>query len=234
MAPEPEQDQDASDMGGHGHADGRERRCIVTGEVRADAELIRFVAGPDDEVFPDIAGKLPGRGMWVTARRDVLEKAAAKNHFSRSAKRPLKVPPGLVDHTAALLVRRLADDMGLARRGGNLVVGFDQVVKALAAARPPALLIEAADGAADGRRKLLGVASAHGLNPKVLDCLNCQELSLALGRENVVHAALKSGQLAEKIAMNAGRLAGLRAPGRELHGQNGSKAGPMPAGERYE
>lgn len=212
--------------------DGRQRRCIVTGEVRPEPELIRFVAGPDDVVVPDLAARLPGRGMWVSAERAALEKAVAKNHFSRSAKRPLKVPSGLADHVGGLLVRRLADDLGIARRGGSLVLGFDQIAKAFAAKRPPMLLIEARDGAADGRRKLLAVARAHGLEPKVLDCLDSSELSLALGRENVVHAALQSGQLADRIAINAGRLAAVRVASPDTMMEH--KAGPVPARERQE
>lgn len=211
-----------------GH-DGRQRRCIVTGEVLPEAALIRFVAGPEGDVVPDLAAKLPGRGMWVVASRQALEKAGAKNHFSRAAKAPLKTGADLADRVEALLVRRMGDDLGLARRSGALILGFDQISKAFAGRKPPRFLIEAADGAADGRRKLLGVALAHGFTPKVLDCLSSQELSLALGRENVVHAALNSGQLAERLEMNARRLAGFRAPRTHVSGTNTGKAGPIPA-----
>jgi predicted RNA-binding protein YlxR (DUF448 family) len=204
--------------------EGRERRCIVTGEVRPEAELIRFVADPEGMIVPDLAARLPGRGFWVTAEAQALEKAVAKNHFSRAAKRPLKAPPDLVARVESLLARRMADDLGLARRSGALILGFDQIAKAFAGRGAPRLLIEAADGAMDGRRKLLGVASQHGFTPKVLDCLDSGELSLALGRENVVHAALKSGQLAERLLMTAGRLAGFRASRTNM-----SKAGPIPA-----
>ena len=196
-----------------GRQDGRARRCIVTGEVLPEAALIRFVEGPEGEIVPDIAAKLPGRGLWVRAGRQILEKAVAKNHFSRAARKPLKVPADLVSRLEMLLARAMASDLGLARRSGNLILGFDQIVRAFEAKPPPALLIEASDGAADGRRKLLGAAFAHGQRPVVLDCLTSAELSLALGRENVVHAALKSGQLAERLQMNAGRLASLRAAG---------------------
>lgn len=209
--------------------DGRNRRCIVSGTVLPEARLIRFVVGPEGEIVPDIAAKLPGRGIWLAADRQALEKAAAKNHFARAAGRPVRVAPDLAARVEALLIRRIGDDLGLARRSGAVILGFDKISRALAGRSPPAVLVEAADGAADGRRKLLGVASAHGLSPKVLDCLNSQELSLALGRENVVHAALKSGHLAERLDMNAGRLAGLRAPA-----TNNGRAGPTPAGERTE
>ncbi len=214
--------------------DGHARRCIVTGDVRPDCELIRFVAAPNDEVVPDLAAKLPGRGMWVSADRACLERAAARNHFARAARRALTVSPQLADHVAALLLRRLGDDLGLARKAGSLTLGFDKIAKSFAGRRPPVLLIEASDGAEDGRRKLMALARAHGLNLKLLDCLNSQELSLALGRENVVHAALPSGQLADRIAINARRLAAVRAPGEAPNRPMERKAGPMPASERYE
>lgn len=198
----------------------RERRCIVTGEVLPESSLIRFVADPDGNVVPDIAAKLPGRGMWVSANRKSLEKAIAKNLFSRSAKKPVKADAGLPARVEKLLVARMSDDLGLARRIGALIMGFDQVERALSGNNPPHLLVEASDGASDGRRKLIAVAWAQGFRPKVIDCLNSGELGLALGRENVVHAALKSGQLAERLEMNAGRLAGFREPGIDAAGPN--------------
>jgi predicted RNA-binding protein YlxR (DUF448 family) len=188
----------------------RERRCIVTGEVMPDEQLIRFVADPDGRVVPDIGAKLPGRGMWVSANRASLEIAVAKNHFSRSAKAALTASPDLPDRVEALLMRRIADDLGLARRAGQLIQGFDGVSRAFDTKRPPNLLIEASDGSEDGRRKIVAVARAHGLQPDVVDCLNSQELSLALGRENVVHAALTPGRLSERVKLEAGRLRGFR------------------------
>jgi predicted RNA-binding protein YlxR (DUF448 family) len=205
------------------HDELRERRCIVTGEVRAEARLIRFVSDPDGNIVPDIAAKLPGRGIWVSAEAHTLEKAIAKNLFSRTAKKPVKADADLPVRVEKLLVRRMADDLGLARRSGALILGFDQVAAALAEKNPPHLLVEASDGAADGRRKLIAVAWAQGFKPNVIDGLNSKELGLALGRENVVHAALKSGALAERLEMNAQRLAGFRA------GRTIDAAGPNPA-----
>ena len=109
----------------------RERRCIVTGEVLPEEALIRFVADPDGCVVPDIAATLPGRGIWVSAQREVLETAVAKNQFSRAAKAPLTAPADLADRVERQLVRRLLDDLGLARRAGLLVLGFDNVSRAL-------------------------------------------------------------------------------------------------------
>lgn len=209
----------------------RERRCIVTGEVLPEQRLIRFVADPDGRIVPDIAAKLPGRGMWVTAERAILERAVAKNHFSKAAKKPLSASADLPDRVEKLIVQRMADDLGLARRAGVLILGFDQIALAFQSKSQPFLLVEACDGGADGKRKLFGVAWAQGLKPRVINCLNSEELSLALGRGNVVHAALKSGQLAERLELNAGRLAGFRA----ASGGKIDVAGPMPAAsERHE
>jgi len=212
----------------HADEDGtRARRCIVTGEVLPDAQLIRFVADPSGAVVPDILGKLPGRGMWVRARHDVLEKAVAKNHFSKTAKRSLAVAADLCVRVEALLVRRMLDDVGLARRGGSLVLGFDAILRAFQLRNPPNLLVEAADGAEDGMRKLLAAATVKGLNPAVIRLLSSAELSLALGRENVVHAAVKPGRLSERLSVEAGRLGGFRPAGRHL--DLVEPAGPNPA-----
>jgi len=188
----------------------RERRCIVTGKVLPEEELIRFVADPDGCVVPDIAATLPGRGFWVSAQRGVLEVAVARNHFSRAAKAPLTAIADLPQRVESQLVRRLTDDLGLARRAGLLVQGFDGVARAIDSKKAPVVLVEAADGAEDGRRKLVGMAAARGLRLDVVDCLTCTELSLALGRENVVHAALNPGRLSDRVRREAGRLRGFR------------------------
>jgi len=188
----------------------RERRCIVTGEILPDAELVRFVAGPDGAIVPDVEAVLPGRGLWVKAERGALERAIAKNHFARAAKASVVAGSDLAERTERQLVKRMTSDLGLARRAAQLVLGFDNVVRAMEAKSQPAVLVEASDGSADGRRKLGVAAHAKGAAPFVLDCLTSQELSLALGRENVVHAAVKSGRLAERLIVDAGRLKGLR------------------------
>ena len=190
----------------------RERRCIVTGEVLEEAQLIRFVVSPDGQVTPDIAAKLPGRGIWVSADRAILERAIARNHFSKAAKANVKADSALPDLVEKLLVQRMMGDLGMARRSGTIVTGFDSVKQALEGRSKPGLLIEASDGAAEGRRKLLNFARANGVQLPVLDCLSCEELSLALGLGNVIHAALKAGPLAQKLIFEAGRLSGFRDP----------------------
>lgn len=186
----------------------RERCCIVTRAVLPEENLVRFAVDPEGRVVADVAAKLPGRGMWVTADRAILERAVSKGHFSRAAKVPVAVTSDILDRVETLLVERMCGDLGLARRAGQLTLGFDNVARELAGARPPRILIEASDGADDGRRKLLSMAKTGPVT--VIDCLTRAEMSLALGRENVVHAALKPGRLAARLAADAGRLGGFR------------------------
>lgn len=187
----------------------RERRDIVTGEVMDEERLIRFVAGPDGLVVPDLARKLPGRGMWVAADRASVETAARKGLFSRAAKAKLTPPPGLADQVADLLARRLLAGLGLARRAGELVLGFEKVATALKAGKA-AVLVEASDAAADGRGKLLSVARKVQPAPIVIGLFTVDELSLALGAENVVHSACLAGRAADRWTFDARRLSGFR------------------------
>jgi predicted RNA-binding protein YlxR (DUF448 family) len=189
------------------NSDARERCCIVTRAVLSEDRLVRFVLDPQGAIVPDIAAKLPGRGMWVTADRGTLEQAVAKGHFSRAAKTPVAITFDIINRVETLLVQRMCADLGLARRAGQLILGFDNVARALAGSLPPPILIEASDGADDGRRKLLGMAKNA---VTVIDGLTRAEMSLALGRENVVHAAVKSGRLSTRLAADAGRLGGFR------------------------
>jgi len=192
--------------------DERERRDIVSGEIMPEHRLVRFVAAPDGVVVPDVAAKLPGRGIWVEASRKAITIAVEKKLFSRAAKAQVTATIDLVERTEKALIGRMLGDLGLARRSGNLVLGFDNVLRALDGPKaPPALLIEAADGASDGKRKLYNAAHARGLKPAVVECLSSAELGLALGRENVIHAAVQPGGLAERLTLDAERLKNLRA-----------------------
>jgi len=182
------------------------RRCIATREVVPKESLVRFVVGPAGEAVPDIAGKLPGRGLWVKAERTALANAVAKNLFAKVARRPVNVPADLVDRTVALLSHRCLDLIGLARRAGQAICGFEKVRDALRHGRVR-ILLAAADGAADGRDKLKALAGDLPL----LAPFTGAELSAALGRENVVHAALAPGRLAERLIVESARLTGLRA-----------------------
>jgi len=183
-----------------------QRRCIVTGEVRPKPELVRFVVDPEDRIVPDVAGRLPGRGLWLTARRDIVAMAVTKRLFARAARASVAVDDGLADWVERLLAERCCEALGLARRAGQAVTGFVKV-RTLAAEKGAAVLVEAADGGADSRGKL--EALAPGI--PVVDLLTCAELSAALGREHVVHAAVMRGRLAASFRADAARLAGFRA-----------------------
>jgi len=189
----------------------RTRRCIVSGESLPEGRLVRFAVGPEGRVVPDVEAKLPGRGMWVRAERKAVDQAAAKGLFSRAAGETVKADAGLASRTEARLVERMLNHVGLARRAGDLILGFDQVERALRGPKGPAVIVEAADAAEDGQRKLQAAARSAGIVPFVIGALTSAELSLALGRSNVVHAALKSGRIAERSVFDAGRLNGFRS-----------------------
>jgi predicted RNA-binding protein YlxR (DUF448 family)/ribosomal protein L30E len=197
------------DEADEGH--GRERRDIVSGKVMPDSRLIRFVASPDGEVVPDVAAKLPGRGLWVEASRDAVNKAVEKKLFSRAAKAQVNAGADLAARAEKALVTRMLGDLGIARRSGQLVLGFDNVLRALEGPKPPKVLIEAFDGAKDGKRKLYAAAHRLELNCAVIESLTSAELGLALGRENVIHAAIQPGGFAERLTFDAERLSGFRS-----------------------
>jgi predicted RNA-binding protein YlxR (DUF448 family) len=168
--------------------------------------MIRFVVGPEDRLVPDIASKLPGRGIWVSARRDALERAVTKQLFARAARRSVSTEPGLPALVERLVERQCLDLLGLARRAGILVAGFEKV-EAMLRRGQVGVLIGARDGAKDGHAKL------HRLAPDVpvANGLAAAALAEALGREGVVvHAAIGVGNLAERFVAASERLAGLR------------------------
>jgi hypothetical protein len=187
----------------------RERRDIVSGEVMPEARLIRFVPAPDGSVAPDLARKLPGRGIWVAASREAVDTAARKGLFSRAAKAKLNADPALSDLVERLLVRRCLEQLGLARREGVLISGFEKALSALRSGKV-AWLVEASDGASDGRRKLLGAAAGQPDRPEVCGAFSAEELGLALGLENVIHVGLLAGRRAERWTEEVLKLAGFR------------------------
>lgn len=184
------------------------RRCLATGEVADKSELVRFVVDPDAAVAPDVDGKLPGRGMWVSASREAVDRAVAKRLFSRAAKRAVVAPADLADTVEALLARRCLSYLGLAVRAGEAVTGFEKV-RELLRKQQAVVLLAASDAADDGRDKLARLAG--GL--PVIGLFTRAELSLAIGRENVVHAALRRGGLADRFVAEAARLCGFRGFG---------------------
>ena len=180
-----------------------ERRCLVTGATGPKEGLIRFVVGPDDVVVPDILGRLPGRGMWVTADRATIE-AARSGQFARGAKAKVTVPDDLADTVEVLLVRRVSDLIAMARKAGIAVAGFEKVKDWLTGRRVRCLL-QASDGSERGKEKLWTPEGA-----RYFDCLTADELGLAFGRQSVIHAALCTGGLADRVVEEAARLKGLR------------------------
>lgn len=186
------------------------RRCLVTGRTAPRAELIRFAVGPDGVVVCDLGEKLPGRGLWVAAERAALAAADARA-FARANHGPVTVPGDLAARVEAGLRRRLIDLLGMARRAGALVAGYEKTRSALKAG-DARLLIAAHDGAADGRGKLS--ALAPGL--KEMTALSADEIGAALGRDGVVHAAVTDTRLAAVIMREAARLAGVAGESREV------------------
>ena len=187
---------------------GPERRCIASGRSGPKATRVRFVVGPDGVIVPDIHERLPGRGIWVSAAREAVEKAAKKGLFARAARARVRVNPDLAEDVETALLAQGRQLLGLARRAGVLVVGFEGVTKELRAGNVAAL-VEAADGAGDGRRKILGLAR-HRPGLTLVGVYSSHDLYLALGLQNVVHAALKPGRPAQRFVAEMQRLAGFR------------------------
>jgi hypothetical protein len=186
-------------------ARARTRRCIATRAPRPAEGLIRFVVGPDAALVPDLAGRLPGRGLWVDAKREVLARAVAKNQFAKAARAPVATPADLVDQVETMLVRRCLDLVGLARRAGELVAGFDQVADWLRRGRC-GLLLTARDGSPDGRRRIEALAG----DVPVTDPFDRMELGRSVGRDEVVHVAIADGGLARQLLEELRRLHGFR------------------------
>jgi predicted RNA-binding protein YlxR (DUF448 family) len=174
------------------------RMCAVSREVRPIGELIRFVVAPSGEVIPDLKRKLPGRGLWVSASRRTVAEAVRRNQFSKGFKREVRVAATLAADTEAALVRSLTEALAMSAKAGQVVSGFSKVEGALEHGQAVAL-IHASDGAADGIRKLDAIVRQKGGNLAesqefpIVNVLTSEQLDLALGRSNVIHAALLAG-----------------------------------------
>lgn len=192
--------------GGHNKpkTDNVERKCIVTGEVTPTADLIRFVVGPENLVYPDVLGKLPGRGMYVTATRSALE-VATRGQFSRSAKQAVTVPDGLADEVERQVCRHAVDLIALTRKSGRAVCGFEKVKGWLAGGENVRVLLQASDGSERGKAKLWTPEGA-----RYFGCFTSEELGLAFGRGSVIHGALSTGKLSNRVVEEATKLRGLR------------------------
>jgi predicted RNA-binding protein YlxR (DUF448 family) len=184
---------------------GPERRCIASGQVRPKGELLRFVVGPDGQVVPDVEQRLPGRGIWLSARRDVVNTAVTKRLFARAARRAVTVPDDLVGMVDRLLAGRVLGALGFARRAGQAVCGFEKVKAELKSGRV-AVLVEARDASDDGRGKMKALAT--GL--PVVELFDGAELGSVFGRDHAVHVGVAPGGLAQRLVEEASRLAGYR------------------------
>ncbi|MEA2894792.1 MAG: uncharacterized protein QOJ84_407 [Bradyrhizobium sp.] len=186
------------DNGPRTNRSGTKRMCAVTRAVRPIDELIRFVVAPSGEVIADLKRKLPGRGLWVSTSHRAVAEAIRRNQFGKGFKRDVRVAPTLAADTENLLVRSAIEALAMAAKAGQVVSGFTRVEGALEAHQAVAL-IHAADGAADGIRKLDVIARQNAAKPEesreipVIDALTSEQLDLALGRSNVIHAALLAG-----------------------------------------
>jgi uncharacterized protein len=185
------------------------RLCAVTRVHHPVENLIRFVPAPDGAIVPDLARRLPGRGVWVEARRDAVTAAVRRKAFARSLQRQVAVSDDLPDQVDRLMTRRLAEAVSLANKAGLLVTGFTRVEE-LIGQRKAVVLIQAVDGAPDGVAKLsrkFGAAlGAEQAGHAIVMELTGPQLDLAIGRSNVVHAAASGGGAAQRIVQEAGRL----------------------------
>jgi len=226
------------------------RRCIITRERLPKERMIRFVVGPDRQLVPDLAARLPGRGIWLSASGDVLDSSGAPGGqpqkdgqqkekpgdgladrrlaraFSRAARGPVSVPSDLSVTLQAALVRRISEFLGLARRAGQAVAGFEKAREFLRTGRAR-LVLQASDGSEAERTRFL---SGAGLDVVVIDPLAGETLGRIFGRDYVVHVAVAPGKLAESLALEAGRLAGLRTRSERAMGSartTGQETGPV-------
>jgi uncharacterized protein len=204
-------------------ADESGRSCAVTRARRRKDELIRFVLGPDGTVVPDLKERLPGRGLWLTASKDTVENAVKRRVFSRALKGEAKVPEALPAQVERLLAEAALQALALANKAGEAVFGYAKVEEALAPGRILAL-VHAREAADDGCRKLDAKAfGANGGRPiPVIRAFGTDELSLATGRTNVIHAALIQGGAAQRVLAAASRLERFRKGEAAFSSQNGA------------
>ena len=193
--------------------DARHRLCAVTRAVLPINELIRFVVGPDGAIVPDIRNKLPGRGVWVTAAQSAVAEALKTKAFQRSLKKPVLVDASLPGLIAQLLEKRALEALSFVNKSGALILGFERVLETITAAKALQIL-HANDAATDGVRKLDRRRAAQAGSddlPLSIVCFSNEQLSLALGRPNVVHAALLDGPASRNFIEQTGRFTRYRS-----------------------
>lgn len=189
-------------------ASGPVRRCVASGRRGGADGMVRFVVSPGGEVVPDLAGRLPGRGFWLRPERDMMRPAVLAREIAKAAGTQATVPDDLSDRLERLLVERCMQVIGLARRAGQVVTGFEKVAAGLRSGTS-GVLVEAADGARDGRRKLRALAP----DVPVVSLFTAAELGAVLGRESATHVLVCAGKLAARLRSEAAKLEGLRGAG---------------------
>ncbi len=175
------------------------RRCLASGRQRPAEQMLRFVIGPDEAVVPDFARRLPGRGLWLSAEAAIVRRAVDKNLFAKAARRQVKVAPDLAQQVADTARERFLAQLGIAKRAGALVSGYEAVLSAVRH-RQAKLLIEAADGAETGRQRL---RAAAGDAIGTVDSFSAQEMGRALGRDIAVHLAVTEQRWADSLTQRA-------------------------------
>jgi hypothetical protein len=199
------------------------RRCIVTRARLPKEQMIRFVVGPDRAVVPDLAARLPGRGIWLSAAGDVIQTGDAKGDahrrltraFARAARGSVLVPPDLPLVLETALIRRIGDILGLTRRAGQAIAGFEKAREWVRTGRAR-LVLQASDGSEAERARFL---SGAGEEIVVAEALSGAALGRVFGRDYVVHVAIAPGRLAETLSIEIARLAGLRRRSQTTMGQ---------------
>ncbi len=189
------------------------RRCLVSRERLPRERMLRFVVSPEGAMVPDLAERLPGRGYWLSARADMVEMAVRRGGFARAARRPVAVAPDLLAVLRSGLEQRIGETLGLARRAGQVVFGFARAQEWVRAGQA-GLIVSASDGSAEERARLLA-----GRPLPVLQPLDAARLGSAMGRDHIVHVAVASGRLAERLVVDAERLAGLTFPAGETESE---------------
>ncbi|WP_439543530.1 RNA-binding protein [Hyphomicrobium sp.] len=187
----------------------RLRLCAATREPCDVDDLIRFAADPAGNIVPDLARRLPGRGVWIKAEKTAVAAAVKGNAFARSLKRAVVADPALPDRVEHLIEKRVLEALAIANKAGLVTTGFQQVDE-LVGSGGAILLIQAGDAAVGGReklsRKFTAVQRAKGRHEAVVTSLSGEQLSLAMGRSNVVHAAVIHGGAANRFRDEAERL----------------------------
>jgi uncharacterized protein len=212
------------------------RMCAVTRQVRPIDELIRFVVSPQGEVVPDLKRKLPGRGLWISASRQAVAEAVRRNQFGKGFRREVRPAAALAADTEALLVRSVVEALAMGAKAGQVVSGFSKVEDALRQRQAQAqiqALIHASDGAADGIRKLDALVRQNaGINDEsnqfpVVTALTSEQLDLALGRSNVIHAALLAGPASKTFLSRSQILVRYRMADDDKIAGNAAKNSPI-------